>query len=622
MKKQTHDADSLAGSFQSLKSHLIKSLNIDTLDLDTLDRGVSSDRPYMEPEIRMTPPDESKLRLMVVDDEADNLDLLYRTFRRQFEVYKAESAFAALQLLEAKGEMGIIISDQRMPGMNGTEFLSRAAERFPDTIRILLTGYTDVEDLVEAINAGKVFKYITKPWSPEDLHAVVQQAAETYRVLKQRTNELHRALRRESIFNAVTRAIRESLDYHSMLQTIAETLSHTFQSDACLLQPLETTSVSPQATACLAARYASPSFSYITPTWEEGAALIAALQQPVDTPFVWEGVSPRSLQISPACELPYAHLTIPLVYQQEALAVLSLFRRAGEPLWSAEDQQIIAEVAEQSALALSQARLYQRIQQQTEQMRAELAVARQIQTNLLRQELPVLDTVKIQACCIPAREVGGDFFEVYVHPQGDIWVAVGDVSGKGVPAALFMASAISVLRRELSQENPPEPDQMMRNLNSSLSNDLVSSNCFITMVLARYSPQTQELVYANAGHIYPLIWSKVPVSVPPDAPSPEPRCLKVRGVPLGILPLWKAPAGRLQLQAGEVLLLTSDGITEATVAVDSTTGKDSTMLQQSGLWQLLHRQQGAFDLSKILSYVQAYSNTQDDDQTLLALEVL
>ncbi len=94
------------------------------------------------------------------------------------------------------------------------------------------------------------------------------------------------------------------------------------------------------------------------------------------------------------------------------------------------------------------------------------------------------------------------------------------------------------------------------------------------------------------------------------------------GFPSGFLPLWKAPAGRLQLQAGEVLLLTSDGITEATVAVDSTTGKDSTMLQQSGLWQLLHRQQGAFDLSKILSYVQAYSNTQDDDQTLLALEVL
>ena len=91
-----------------------------------------------------------KLKLLVVDDEKDNLDLLYRTFRRDFQVYKAESAIEALAVLEQNGEMGIIISDQRMPEMNGTEFLSKTVDRFPDTIRVLLTGYTDVEDLVDA----------------------------------------------------------------------------------------------------------------------------------------------------------------------------------------------------------------------------------------------------------------------------------------------------------------------------------------------------------------------------------------------------------------------------------------------------------------------------------------
>lgn len=88
--------------------------------------------------------------------------------------------------------MAIIISDQRMPEMKGTEFLSETVDRFPETIRILLTGYTDVEDLVEAINTGKVFKYITKPWNPKTIKAVVQQAADTYRVLKQRTSEIRR----------------------------------------------------------------------------------------------------------------------------------------------------------------------------------------------------------------------------------------------------------------------------------------------------------------------------------------------------------------------------------------------------------------------------------------------
>jgi response regulator RpfG family c-di-GMP phosphodiesterase len=182
--------------------------------------------------------EENKLKLMVVDDEADNLELLHRTFRRDFEVFLAESGVKALQVLEQEGEMAIIISDQRMPKMNGTEFLSRTVDRFPDTMRILLTGYTDVEDLVGAINAGKVFKYIMKPWNPDDLTVVVQQAAETYRVLKQRTNELHRALRRESLFNTVTTAIRESLDYRSMLQTVVETIGHTFNTDTCILRPV------------------------------------------------------------------------------------------------------------------------------------------------------------------------------------------------------------------------------------------------------------------------------------------------------------------------------------------------------------------------------------------------
>ena len=157
----------------------------------------------------MTDTGVDKLKLMVVDDEQDNLDLLYRTFRRNFQVYRANHALSALEILDKEGEMAVIISDQRMPEMNGTEFLSRTVERFPDTIRILLTGFTDVEDLVEAINSGQVFKYITKPWSPERLRVLVEQAADAYRLVKKRTQELRRALRRESLFNAVTTAIRE-----------------------------------------------------------------------------------------------------------------------------------------------------------------------------------------------------------------------------------------------------------------------------------------------------------------------------------------------------------------------------------------------------------------------------
>ncbi|BAZ27813.1 response regulator receiver modulated serine phosphatase with GAF sensor [Cylindrospermum sp. NIES-4074] len=550
-----------------------------------------------------------KLKLMVVDDEPDNLDLLYRTFRRDFKVYKANDALEALSILDKEGEMAVIISDQRMPDMNGTEFLSITVERFPDTIRILLTGFTDVEDLVDAINSGQVFKYITKPWSPDRLKALVEQATDTYRVVKKRTLELRRALRRESLFNAVTTAIRESQDYDSMLQKIVTTIGHTFAATSCLLRPVE------------GDRLTQYEFSYQDPKSHTSS-------QPFNPSFLIESVfQTRKYQLTQETHdgNPYYYLVVPLTYQQHLLAVMALYQWGHEYPWQDEDIQLIAGVAEQAALALSQAKFYQRLQEKQQQIRAELEVARQIQNNLLRQTLPDIKGVKVQACCYPANEVGGDFFEVFVHPKGDLWIAVGDVSGKGVPAALFMASAISVLRRELSQEAPAEPNVLMQNLNHALADDLISNNCFITLVIACYTPTTNELVYANAGHIYPLLWSRQATV------SDQPIYLKVRSIPLGILPKWQAQAGRLILASGDTLLLASDGITEAMVSknlystaktLDSVQPVNRSMLNQEGLWQLIQQAEQPLSLNNLIAHIQADNQVQEDDQTILSLEVL
>ncbi|MEA5522750.1 SpoIIE family protein phosphatase [Limnoraphis robusta] len=555
--------------------------------------------------------EQSKLKLMVVDDEPDNLDLLYRTFRREFRVYKADSARGALSILEKEGEMAIIISDQRMPEMYGTEFLSQTVDRFPDTIRILLTGYTDVEDLVEAINSGQVFKYITKPWSPEALKSVVQQASETYNFSKQRTLSLRRALRRESLYNDVMSALRESLDYSSMLQTIAQTIGETFEAKGCHIRAVEDGHLSPEVF------YYTPTQGE-SPEWlSDSESLMLAVLETRETKILQTLDQNNLIQI-----------IIPLSYQFNLLAVLALYQESDANTWSDNDIQLLEAVSEQAALALSQARLYQRTVQLAEQMRSELEVARQIQTNLLRQSWPDLQTVKVQACCYPAREVGGDFFEVYVHSQGDVWVAVGDVSGKGVPAALFMASAMSVIRRELSQEASPDPEQVMHNLNRILADDLIANNYFITMVLARYTPTTGELIYANAGHIYPLVWSQkmlMEQAVDPDSSiTVEPLFLKARGIPLGILPAWRGKIGNLILSPGDIFLLTSDGITEVMVAQPSTNEGQThrTMLNQEGLWKLLMQQTEPLNLENLLASVREHSSIQEDDQTILALEVL
>ncbi|HMZ05855.1 MAG TPA: response regulator, partial [bacterium] len=132
----------------------------------------------------MTEPNKIMHDILVVDDEVDNLDLLKRTFRREYNVYSANSAAEALKLLDER-EFAVIVSDQRMPEMTGVEMFQKAREKYPQTIRILLTGYTDINALVDAINMGHVYRYVTKPWSREEIVMTVKRAVEHYETTKQ-----------------------------------------------------------------------------------------------------------------------------------------------------------------------------------------------------------------------------------------------------------------------------------------------------------------------------------------------------------------------------------------------------------------------------------------------------
>jgi CheY-like chemotaxis protein len=187
----------------------------------------------------MTSERRKKQKILVVDDEPDNLDLLYRTFRRDFQVLKADSGTNALQVLAQEGEVAVIISDQRMPEMKGTEFLSKTLPQFPDTVRIILTGFTDIEDLVDAINAGQVYRYITKPWDPEELKGVVQRAAQTYDLLKQRTEELRRANSQMALLTSSLQITKTVSSKEETLEPIAAIYGETFAADGCILQLVE-----------------------------------------------------------------------------------------------------------------------------------------------------------------------------------------------------------------------------------------------------------------------------------------------------------------------------------------------------------------------------------------------
>ncbi|MBD2598002.1 response regulator [Nostoc spongiaeforme FACHB-130] len=320
----------------------------------------------------------SKPKILVVDDEPDNLDLLYRTFYRDYKVLRATSGPAALDLLAEEGEVAVIISDQRMPIMSGTEFLSLTATQYPDIIRIILTGYTDVEDLVEAINAGKVFKYVTKPWEAEELKAVVRQALDTHNVLKARTRELTRTLRQESLLNTVTNTIRSALDYRQILQAIVDTVGHMLEVDVCLLRPFQdeqladegfvyqklsqtqTETVSEISGDTAATSFSASAALLAQTVWETREVQVI---HDVATDERIQGDDSKLQQRGQAFATANicSSLVVPLICQQELLAVLALHQCHESRLWGNEEIQLVTMVADQAALALSQAYAYEQV---------------------------------------------------------------------------------------------------------------------------------------------------------------------------------------------------------------------------------------------------------------------
>ena len=125
-----------------------------------------------------------KYRLLIVDDELANLQKLQRAFISRYDVHSALSGAEALKILE-KTPVDAIITDQKMPDMTGIELLEISQKNYPHLVRIILTGYTDVEDLIAAINTGKVHKYITKPWEPDALLMAIQDALEKMELLRE-----------------------------------------------------------------------------------------------------------------------------------------------------------------------------------------------------------------------------------------------------------------------------------------------------------------------------------------------------------------------------------------------------------------------------------------------------
>ena len=117
-------------------------------------------------------------RILIVDDEEAILETMSYTFMDLYEVFTSTDARKALEILDEKAPIACVITDQRMPGMTGVEFLAEVSKRHPETVRIILTGFADADATIQAINDGHIYAYVNKPWETDELKQTVKRAVE------------------------------------------------------------------------------------------------------------------------------------------------------------------------------------------------------------------------------------------------------------------------------------------------------------------------------------------------------------------------------------------------------------------------------------------------------------
>jgi serine phosphatase RsbU (regulator of sigma subunit)/anti-sigma regulatory factor (Ser/Thr protein kinase) len=347
-------------------------------------------------------------------------------------------------------------------------------------------------------------------------------------------------------------------------------------------------------------------------TFAEAPAIEIAPSDPLIAYFqsVAGAVDIEKLELeSPALEALKAggvKIVVPLIAQGELIGLLNLGPRLSEQDYSGDDRRLLDNLAAQAAPALRVGQLVREQEAEArtrERLEQELQVARLIQQNFLPKQLPELPGWQVAAFYRPARAVGGDFYDFIELDDGNIAVLVGDVTDKGVPAALVMSATRTLLRA--SAQRLVSPGAVLERVNDALCPD-IPEKMFVTCLYGVLEPATGIFRYANAGHNVPYVRSGDAV-----------RDLRATGMPLGLLPGMEYEEKEAVLASGETVLLHSDGLAEAHSATRE-------MFGFGRLKSLVARRARGEDLiDLLLQELETFTGQgweQEDDITLVTLQ--
>jgi sigma-B regulation protein RsbU (phosphoserine phosphatase) len=306
-----------------------------------------------------------------------------------------------------------------------------------------------------------------------------------------------------------------------------------------------------------------------------------------------------------------SELLLPLSTRDKLLGFISLGPKLSDEPYSGTDVRLLKSVAAQTGLALENARLMSAIADevaQRERLNREVEIARDVQERLFPQTLPPIVGIEYSGACRPALGVGGDYYDFLALPGGHLGIAIGDVSGKGIAAALTMASLQASLRGE-AMRAPENLAGLVGNVNHLLY-EASSDNRYATFFFAQYDPETRQLSYVNAGHNPPMLFHR-------DGEKWQVARLEAGGAVVGLLETFPYEQSAVTIAPGDVFIAFTDGISEAMNAADDEWGETQlieTVEQCAGLApsQIIARVMQAAD-----GFVAGAK--QHDDMTLVVL---
>jgi sigma-B regulation protein RsbU (phosphoserine phosphatase) len=321
--------------------------------------------------------------------------------------------------------------------------------------------------------------------------------------------------------------------------------------------------------------------------------------RPINVPDVSK--DPRYIPMNPETR---SELVVPLFYKGRSIGVLDLeHTRIG--FFNEDHVRVMSTMAAQIAIAIENARLYQAVKRQEQQLERDIAMAREVQLRLLPTAPPVHKHAEFAVNFLPARAIGGDLYDFVEYSPHQTAIVMGDVSGKAAPAALFAALVSGIMRSEATQR--PSPAAMLTILNDALQERRLDSQ-YVVMLFALWNDENMTLQIANSGAVQPFFCR-----------SGESSPIKAEGFPLGLFPGVIYEEFNIATQPGDVIILVSDGILDAENEKGDMYGDE----RLSRLLCSLRDKPAAQIASAIMADVTEFqgSQTRFDDETIIVLRV-